>query len=292
MEPDEQPEALSTCPSFNSYSSDVFVLIADKDTEESIPDAKLIASKDLDEDDDFEFDLVSGEEVLCDGRIREIFPVFNRDLLMREDRSGDGKPDVSNLRLSLKNLFMGAREDRDPPSSSSSSEVDEFESIPDGTYCVWRPKLVDASPSRCKKSKSTGSASKRWRIRDFLRRSNSDGKDSLVLLTPKNKDPKPANSDGKDSLVMLTPKNKDPKPAKIHEIENTNERRISVDAGAGKAKTKAAGEKVSASAHEVFYVRNRTMKEGDKRKSYLPYRQDLVGFFAKVNTVGKTFPPF
>ncbi|PSS30382.1 Histone-lysine N-methyltransferase, H3 lysine-79 specific like [Actinidia chinensis var. chinensis] len=273
MEPDEQPEALSFCPSFSSYSSDVFAQIAAKVTEESVTDAKVSTSNDLDGDDDFEFDLVSGEEVLCDGRIREIFPVFNRDLLIRDDRSGDVKPDVSNLRLSLKNLFIGEREERDPPSlSSSSSEVDEFESIPDGTYCVWRPKLVDASPSRCKKSNSTGSASKRWRIRDLLRRSNSDGKDSLVLMTPKNKDQK---------------------PAKIHGIENPKERRISVDAGAGKAKAKAAaGEKVPASAHEVFYVRNRTLKEGDKRKSYLPYRQDLVGFFANFNGARKTFPPF
>ncbi|XP_057491012.1 uncharacterized protein LOC130776818 [Actinidia eriantha] len=270
MEPDEQPEALSFCPSFSSYSSDVFAQIATKVTEESVTDAKLSTSNDLDGDDDFEFDLVSGEEVLCDGRIREIFPIFNRDLLIHDDRSGDVKPDVSNLRLSLKNLFIGEREERGPPSSSSSSEVDEFESIPDGTYCFWRPKLVDASPSRCKKSNSTGSASKRWRIRDLLRRSNSDGKDSLVLMTPKNKDQK---------------------PAKIHGIENPKKRRISVDAGAGKAKA-AAGEKVPASAHEVFYVRNRTLKEGDKRKSYLPYRQDLVGFFANVNGVGKTFPPF
>jgi hypothetical protein len=46
------------------------------------------------------------------------------------------------------------------------------------------------------------------------------------------------------------------------------------------------------SAHELFYVQNRAWKEGEKRKSYLPYRQDLVGFFANVNAYGKTFPPF
>ncbi|KAK6155194.1 hypothetical protein DH2020_009442 [Rehmannia glutinosa] len=56
-----------------------------------------------------------------------------------------------------------------------------WENIPAGTYCVWRPKGADQpSPSRCKKSKSTGSASKRWKFRDLLR-SNSEGKDSFVF---------------------------------------------------------------------------------------------------------------
>ncbi|KAI6686072.1 hypothetical protein NL676_031985 [Syzygium grande] len=37
---------------------------------------------------------------------------------------------------------------------------------------------------KCKKSSLTGPSSKQWRFRDLLCRSNSDGKESLVVLTP------------------------------------------------------------------------------------------------------------
>ncbi|KAH7845618.1 hypothetical protein Vadar_004103 [Vaccinium darrowii] len=270
MEPDgNQPqlqtndaEALSFCPSFNSYSSDRLAQIA-----ADVTDNKSHTSS----SDDFEFAFVRGgnlettpDEISHDGyEFRQIFPVFNRDIVLFGDDRDRGDDDAKTILLPLKELFDV--EERDPPSSSSSSEVDELDRIPEGTYCVWRPKKTEesASPSWCKKSNSTGSASKRWKLRDLLlhRRSNSDGKDSFVFLTPKN------NRDTKE-----------------------------VESSKGKAKAKGGGGEKSSptSAHEVFYVRNRASKEVDKRKSYLPYRKDLVGFFASINGVGarKTFPPF
>ncbi|KAF7129601.1 hypothetical protein RHSIM_Rhsim10G0021000 [Rhododendron simsii] len=285
MEADGVPEQLQTndmepllsfCPSFNSYSSDQCAQIA-ADVANERPRASSSSS-------DFEFAFEKAEEISHDAcEFRQIFPVFNRDILFGDNHDhpkDDGKRDLSTILLPLKKLF-----DEDPSSSCSSSEVDELERVPEGTYCVWRPKSVKlASPSldaiddaeaRCKKSNSTGSASKRWKLRDLLllRRSNSDGKgSSFVFLTPK--------STARDHLK---------------ETEDSKERRNSGEAGKGKAKgaAAAAGEK-AASAHEVFYVQNRASKEVDKRKSYLPYRKDLVGFFASVNGAGagKAFPPF
>lgn len=273
----QDSEAITFCPSFNSYSSDKFAEIADKVTKESIrdhDDERPVSNElDDDDDDDFEFSLVRGDsDVTADqifGQVRQVFPIFNRDLLIRDDQDRDAKPDVSTLRLPLKKLFIEDRDDRDSVSSCS-SEADELEGVPSGTYCVWRPKEVEGSPSRCKKSNSTGSVSKRWKLRDLIRRSNSAGKDAFVFLTPKNTEHK---------------------AEKIEHVEKSKEKRNSGDAV--KLKTKG-GEKVSpsSSAHEAFYVRNRASKEGDKRKSYLPYRQDLVGFFANVNGMGKSFPPF
>lgn len=245
-------------PSFNSYSSDRLAVIANKVSQEFKAD-----------DDEFEFSLVldaSADEIFYQG---PVFPIFSRHLFSQSDnrdreikrRGDDDDNDVSTTVVSLKNLFL---EERDPPSSSS-SEADELEAIPPGTYCVWKPKIVESSPSTCKKSKSTGSASKRFRIRDFLRRSNSEGKDSFVFLTPKNQ-----------------------KQDKAEEIENLKLRRHSVDSGKVAGKLKAPSSPAS-SAHELFYVQNRAMKEGDKRKSYLPYRKDLVGFFANVNGLGKPY---
>jgi hypothetical protein len=40
---------------------------------------------------------------------------------------------------------------------------------------------------------------------------------------------------------------------------------------------------------QQFYVKG---KEGDKRRSYLPYRPDLVGFMSNVKGVGRNIHPF
>ncbi|XP_057771084.1 uncharacterized protein LOC130990874 [Salvia miltiorrhiza] len=247
-----------TSPSFNSYSSDRLAELAVQISAEKSGD-------DNEENEDFEFSLVredfkefSAEDFVYDGKLGPIFPVFNRDLLLR-DGGGDDQCE-SSIQVPLSQLLLEDRgSGNDNPPSCSSSEADELESVPAGTYCVWRPKASDLrSPSRCKKSKSTGSASKRWKFRDLMRRSNSDGKDSLVFLTPKNREEKlPAEI-----------------PKKLK--------------GKGGSSSGAAAR----SAHEALYVRNRAMNEVDRKKSYLPYRQDLVGFFINVNALGKGLPHF
>ncbi|GER36871.1 hypothetical protein STAS_13252 [Striga asiatica] len=210
-----QDNDVYVCPSFSSYSSDRLAETAER-----------VAG-----DDDFEFSLVHQDgEVPIDGQIRTVFPVFNRDLLDSSE---------SSVAVPLSRLFI--EEDREPdcPPSCSSSEADELENVPAGTYCVWRPKML----SQCRKSKSTGSASRRWKFRDLLRRSKSDGMGSFVFLTPNR------NKEGK---AVRSADHRPPASA-------------------------------SASAHEPFYVRNKAVKEGNKKKSYLPYRQELVGFFANVS---------
>ncbi|XP_031106037.1 uncharacterized protein LOC116010679 [Ipomoea triloba] len=169
-------------------------------------------SSDVEEDFEFEFAFapretafspISADEVFCNGQIRPIFPVHKRNLLIGEEEFLNGNCNsvaVSNYgvdqrisstpqpvkpRLPLRKLFT---EERETLSSCSSSEADELDGVPAETYCVWRPKPADdqLSPGRCKKSNSTGSgsgSSKRWKFRDLLYRSNSDGKDAFVFLT-------------------------------------------------------------------------------------------------------------
>ncbi|KAI3813151.1 hypothetical protein L1987_17868 [Smallanthus sonchifolius] len=48
--------------------------------------------------------------------------------------------------------------------------------------------------------------------------------------------------------------------------------------------------KTQSPVHEQFYVQRRAENEVGKRKSYLPYRKDLVGLFANVNGMGKMLP--
>lgn len=242
------------CPSFNSYSSD---RLAD------------IAVRVAGADDDFEFALVredkevSAAELLYSG---PVFPLFNRDLIenggeLSTSSGCEQRLESSNL-VPLSKLFAEEDDDdeRGSPPSCSSSEADELENIPAGTYCVWRPRMAEPPmPSQCKKSKSTGSASKRWKLRDLLRRSKSDGKESFVFLTPKHREEK------SNKLVNIQ---------------------------APKRENSGGLHSAAASAHEAFYVRNRAMKEEDKKKSYLPYRRDLVGFFANVNGVRRSFSHF
>nr|KJB11508.1 hypothetical protein B456_001G262600 [Gossypium raimondii] len=170
------------------------------------------------------------------------FPIFNR-------RDGDNVEQA--IRIPLRDLFIG---DRDIPfsSSSSSSEADELEGLPAATYCVWKPKqLPESSPNSCKKSTSAGSSSssKRWRfIKDLLKRSNSTG-----------------NVSSSSSFSFL---NLDKNEEKVNEKT-------------AKATTKVKRDEKSLAA-KSFYVGNKVLKEGDKRRSYLPYRQDLVGIFANI----------
>lgn len=285
MQEETSSSDISICPSFNVYASgklaEISSQISNQESEPGFEDDGDCGDYNYvyDDDEDFEFSLVRpdpGEtsvlagEVFCNGQIRPVFPIFNRDLLLSNYELSDRE--LSSIQGPMKNILI---DERQPPSSSS-SEADEWERIKPGAYCVWSPKTAEPSPGRCKKSKSTGSSSssKRWRfIRDLLRRSNSDGKDAYVYLTHPGKKIEQKSEEGESSKAR----------------RSSGEVKV---AGKVKAKGKgvAAGEKVS--AHEAFYVRNRAIKEGDKRRSYLPYKQNLVGFISNVNGLGRSFPPF
>ncbi|CAA3016878.1 Hypothetical predicted protein [Olea europaea subsp. europaea] len=129
-------EELCICPSFNSYSADRIAEIANKVTGLNTTDTE----DDENNDDEFEFALVGenqrilAEEFIYDCQIKQVFPVFNRNLLVSYDDfnkglSGEG---VESIRIPLKKNFMEKCENDYP--SSSLSEADELEIIPPGTY--------------------------------------------------------------------------------------------------------------------------------------------------------------
>ncbi|KAM3286689.1 hypothetical protein P3S67_025488 [Capsicum chacoense] len=253
----QQQEEEFFSPSFSSYSTNSVAEIAGKISDGI---AGNVDGADATEED-FEFSLVS--ENPGSSQMQPIFPVFSRDLLLNDVYyNGESSENVDgSVQVTLKDLLLEERE----PLSSSSSEADELESLPPGSYCVWKPKINEPnSPSTCKKSNSTGSAFKRWSIRDLMCRSNSDGKESFVFLTR----------------------------------EKGTKNEISKSKSAAKLKSKGStsssgGDRVSPPSPAAVYSRNQAAKEMDKnkRKSYLPYKRYLVGFFA-ANSFGRTFPPF
>ncbi|KAL6497533.1 hypothetical protein OROHE_027162 [Orobanche hederae] len=200
-------EDVYICPSFSSYSSDRLAGVAERVAVERSNDA---SGNEVDAgDDDFEFASarvckeVSLNEFSHGGQnqIWQVFPVFNRDLLLDDGGEsaacGGSKVLDPSVAIPLGELFIEEDQERDDyPPSCSSSEADELDDVPAATYCVWRPKMAEAPvPGQCKKSKSTGSASKRWNLRDLLRRCKSDGKDSFVFINPKHKEGKSGKSD-------------------------------------------------------------------------------------------------
>ncbi|KAL6187491.1 hypothetical protein ACLB2K_038889 [Fragaria x ananassa] len=207
---------------------------------------------------------ISADDVFQDGQIRPVYPIFNRDLLFADAYDGDSsrRDDASpSLRPPLKKLFF---EDRDAPSSSA-SESDELEAVPEESYCEWSKNAKEVSQElRNNKSNSTGS-SKLWRIRDLVPRSNSDGKDAFVFLNPNSAAKLKQNKDAAKAVEKAQVEYKGQKGKKAETVS---------------------------SAHERHYVMNRAKKEGEKRRSYLPYRPGVVGFFTNVNVLSKNVHPF
>ncbi|XP_050257310.1 uncharacterized protein LOC126702604 [Quercus robur] len=229
-----------------------------------------------DDDDDFEFAFVcrepdtttiSADEIFSNGQIRPTYPIFDQSLLlslydshiektntttattttMRTTAISTTKAPPSSFRRPPLRKLMIEEQERDRDTSCSSSEADDLEGVPDGSYCVWTPH----SSSSCKKSHSTGSSSKRWRFRDLLYRSNSDGKDTFVFLTPSKKAEKiPVRNNSSNS--------------------NSNS---------------------NSNNNKKTTVVNKVAEE-NKRKSFLPYRKDLVGFFTNANGLSKSLQPF
>lgn len=292
-----QEEDLGTCPSFSSYSagtvSDAARRAAGEFSGGSCPDSDRSffdfdpspSVNKAEEADDHDFEFVSLQK-FGGGPIAPVFPIFDSDLLFEERQVRGAEIDdrdpviVQPIRIPLEKLIIRDR-DNDPPSpsSSSSSAADELEGIPSGTYCVWKPKSVGTPNLPCKKSRSTGSSStKRWGIRDLLRRSHSDGKNSYVSFTP-------------STISAATKKSKEIK-SETKPAKELKEKKVhSGDVAEKSSGRRSAGDqKRIFSAHESFYVRNRTLKEEGKRKSYLPYKPDLVGFWTNVSGLGRAAP--
>ncbi|KAL2559763.1 hypothetical protein Fot_04502 [Forsythia ovata] len=205
---------------------------------------------------------VAAEDAFLNGQIKPAFPLFNRDSLF----SDDSKTLHGNLPAMppVKKVFVEKKDGDGKVTSSSSSENDDIS----GPYCAR--KAVEASPEVCKKSNSTG-FSKMWRFKDFMGRCNSEGRDAFVFLN--NNDMTPSTAAPPASVVAGRLK---------REEKGGGEKKEST----AKVKKNQKSKTASLSAHEV-YLKSKA-KEEDRRRSYLPYRPELMGFFTNVSGGGLT----
>lgn len=253
---------------------------------------------DASDDEDFEFAFVSrdsfdgfetvaAEEIFSEGQILPVYPPVISDHRFEEYESrcqdsaggvdrdgGDGDEDVAAAKSIHHPLRKLSADDGDltaTSSSSESSESGELDGVPAEFYCAWEPRSALPSPDLPKKSRSTGTSSKRWRLLDLVAsRSHSDGKEKFIFISATQSIAASEKSSRKPSG--------DQNPPDMKKRESPEESKKNSNA---RARARVAGLDMAA-AHRLFYV-NGAGVSGDRRRSFLPYRKDLLGIFSSLN---------
>ncbi|TMW97846.1 hypothetical protein EJD97_004894 [Solanum chilense] len=227
-----------------------------------------------DEEEEFSFACgidappIAADEVFYNGQIRPLFPLFNQSLLL-SDEDLEALKEQLPIRPPVKNIFIQTEDNPNPGSSNSLTESEEIV----GPFCEWsKNKAIEATsdnPEVCKKSNSTG-FSKLWRFKDFLHRSNSDGRDTFVFLNPTTPAAKVEEKIVRKDETTTSEKKKKEISGEVKVIGKVT-----------KKMKKVVKKSEGVLAHEA-YMKSKAKAE-DRRRSYLPYRPELVGFFTNVN---------
>ncbi|KAM0062359.1 hypothetical protein Hdeb2414_s0004g00147251 [Helianthus debilis subsp. tardiflorus] len=278
-DPDEDVD-----PSIDSISNG-FNKQIDFDSDHAEEDNYAHDNDDEDEDDDdFTFMLIGNddednydEKVFENGKIRPVFPLFDQNLLL------DGEYQFEEIdRLPVlppvDKIFIESP--RGFPSSKPSEHEDDNDSAT-GPYCAWSKDTATAAATAelSKKSNSTG-FSKLWRLREIVGRSNSDGRDAFVFL----------KSSDRTTATVTAAAATTSSASKPVTGEGTF---VKVNVAGGKARVVKQGTKAKkpVSAHEA-YLRSKVHTEEERRRSYLPYRPELMGLFTNVHGLSKNVHPY
>ncbi|GMH31132.1 hypothetical protein Nepgr_032975 [Nepenthes gracilis] len=245
----------------SNYVGEELTEIAGKVNEDSDVGKGVLWQQDEQEgeyDDEFSFicgqtkSPISAEEIFENGQIRPMFECFSKD-----NNSQHINHDLlRSLSMPINKVFVERRDLQSAPRS----EADFLGQFTEETRC-------ELSPVICKKSNSTG-VSKLFSFRDMLSRSNSDSKGALVFLT--------------SSKAVTTSFMK-----KRSTSGSSDGRKLKSEA----PQVETTSEKSTTSSYAFQYGKKKGGKDGEKRKSYLPYRQDLIGFFTNVNGLRRNVHP-
>ncbi|KAL5229672.1 hypothetical protein ABZP36_028448 [Zizania latifolia] len=236
---------------------------------------------------EFEFPFVSrdspagtaalADDLFADGRIRPFYPVFGR-AGGADPRAKDDAPPAPRVRGPLGLLFLeesrefsGRSTTSTASSSAATSDEGGLEGASPESYCLWTPgarshpsaSASAASPRSPRKSLSTGSMARWRRISELVvGRSHSDGKEKFLFLPT----PPPSKEDDMDHFKPKTKPRPTP-PASGRKQSGAAVHRIAYGAKGGSGGA-AAG--------------------GTPRRTFLPYREELVGLFANVNGISRS----
>ncbi|KAJ1264231.1 hypothetical protein BS78_09G247300 [Paspalum vaginatum] len=257
-----------------------------KDPQLEAPSVAAAPAEDSSDEGEFEFEFpfvsrdspagtaAPADELFADGRIRPFYPVFGRGGCAARP-APEAAAAEPRVRGRLGRLFLEESLARDSSASSTASTSSSAATDDDGgldgaapeSYCVWRPgggASASPAPRPPRKSGSTGSMARWRRISDLVvGRSHSDGKEKFVFFAAPTTSPHDGSSKNNSDRPRPTPP---PAPA-------------------GGRKPSNAAADVDA-AHRLAYLANRG--GGTPRRTFLPYREELVGLFANVNGVSRS----
>lgn len=169
-------------------------------------EAEVIENDDGDEEFEFAFvcgvpetSLISADVIFHNGKIRPMYEYSSLINIARpphtggsREENGKQRPRRPPLKLLMTEGDRGAAGERPEPGFSCSS--DELAGVAPGTYCVWVPR--EEPGKRCRKSSSTGSSYRRWKLKHLLlNRSNSDGRTDVLSV------PSQARAEGERSAA-------------------------------------------------------------------------------------------
>uniref|UniRef100_A0ACD5TZI2 Uncharacterized protein n=1 Tax=Avena sativa TaxID=4498 RepID=A0ACD5TZI2_AVESA len=227
------------------------------------------------EEDGFTFAAATGLPVggaFGDGHaIGRVYPVFGRPRSPPLQLDEEEDAGSATVRVPLRQLLLAERGSSSSPSGHQPDDEDgddgELDGVPAETYCLWSPGTSpspssnSSSPSQCPKSGSTGSVL-RWRQRLQVGRSHSDGKEKFVFLQQQD--------------TPVPPRSSSPSP--------------------GSTRTGRTGESPrGAGVRGWSYYgrgRGRGRSSSPTTTTFLPYKQDLVGFFANAGALRRSYHPF
>lgn len=228
-----------------------------------------------DDDGDFTFMFIGDDDapiyadgVFEDGQIRPVFPLFDQNLLLGGEYEVE-EIDRLPIRPPVDKVFIESP--RTTPSSTASGH-EETDDSATGPYCVWsKDSATGTNAELSKKSNSTG-FSKLWRLREKVGRSNSDGRDAFVFLKSTDRTTTTTTTSSSSSSSA--------KPVTGDGLL------VKVNPTGGKArvvKQGTKGKKQPVSAHEAYLRSKGGHTDEERRRSYLPYRPELMGFFTNVH---------
>uniref|UniRef100_A0ACD5VQ44 Uncharacterized protein n=1 Tax=Avena sativa TaxID=4498 RepID=A0ACD5VQ44_AVESA len=204
----------------------------------------------------------------ADGCIVPVYPIFGRPPSPPAQDTATVRIPLGRLLLEERDFRARQRDGEQPqpqPPPPPDEEGGELEGVAPESYCLWAPggQSAPSSPLRCRKSGSTGSVL-RWRSisERLVGRSHSDGKEKFVFL-----------STGSGSG-----------PPKQQDEEGEGRRKG--DGGVGDRGWSYYSKKGGGGGG------GGGSGGAGRRRSYLPYKQELVGLFANVSGLRRSYPPF
>ncbi|KAM0858818.1 hypothetical protein ACQ4PT_047581 [Festuca glaucescens] len=273
---------LATILSFGDHAADV------PETEQHAPEEEYRKEQEHDDTED-------DDDAASDASDDSFEFAFARPLAPEGQHSADALADDLFAHGRIIPAYPVFHRNHDDASVASASSATAPPS-PD-TYCAWTPRSAPGSPAAFPKSASTGQAVPRFRIRDLIgsgagRRSHSNGKEKFLFIQPST--PKP----NAKTTTTTTP----PASAAASPLPAAKKPSSSSQPKTKQSKKKGAApvtEMDMATAHRLFYSKPAaTSATGTERpstatkKSYLPYRPAIVGFFAAAHGLRPKHHPY